>query len=102
VRAATVAAAEIPPEVRQALQARVEALSPISISWTRQLGSDMSLRDWLKMVKYELKKRFYLDPSRGYAVCRREEVTRTGQTATVSEMSNFVKFDEPEIWLPKR
>jgi len=56
----------------------------------------------LELEDKELKKRFYLDPSRGYAVCRREEVTRSGQTATVSEMSDFVKFDEPDIWLPKR
>lgn len=266
--ASTVAAAELPPEVRQALQNNVQALSPISVSWTEQLASDMPVQDWLKMVNDEsyvdefelvratyawqdgmsyshvwqnkaditdvafldangevrtrpdakldnlprmviheeracdlkrvfvgtfeeattgtamvpvlfvdsfdapkiyasetyiffdplyfreagfvlprtagmhrsgakslplalieegarvtkveemfldgqkcvlleledkdLRKRFWLDPTRGHAVCRREFVMRSGQVAEVSRMTDFAKFEKPDIWLPKR
>lgn len=56
----------------------------------------------LELGDKDLKKRFYLDPTRGHAVCRREFVTRSGQVAEVSKMSDFAKFEKPDIWLPKR
>lgn len=46
--------------------------------------------------------RFFLDMSRGYAVLRREEETPSGQRTTTSELSAFLKFQNPDIWLPQR
>ena len=66
-----------------------------------------TLLDGQKCVLLELedkdhKKRFYLDPTHGHAVCRREEMTRLGQVTEVSRMSDFTKFAKPDLWLPKR
>ena len=58
VCASQVAAVEVPPQVQQALQRNAEALSPVSISWTQQLGSDLSVQEWLKKVNLE---GFYVD-----------------------------------------
>jgi glutamine amidotransferase-like uncharacterized protein len=55
----------------------------------------------LELEDEDLKKRFYLDPSQGYALRRREEVTRSGQPVTLAIMSDFVKLSDPDIWLPK-
>ena len=56
----------------------------------------------LELEDKDLSTRFYLDPSAGYALCRREEVTRAGRLALVSAMSDFVQFHHPDICLPKR
>jgi hypothetical protein len=54
----SIAAGEIPPEVRQALQRNAQGLSPIRVSWTQQLGSELSIQEWLKKVNLEA---FYVD-----------------------------------------
>ena len=56
----------------------------------------------LELEDKDLNTRFYLDPACGYAVCRREEVTRSGQLAVISTASDFVQFRDPDIWLPRR
>jgi hypothetical protein len=48
------------------------------------------------------RKRFYFDPSREFAVHRREELTPAGQRLVVAQMRDFVRFHNPDIWLPKR
>ena len=48
------------------------------------------------------RKRFYLDPSRDFAVHRREELTPAGQPLVIAQMRDFVRFRNPDIWLPKR
>jgi len=53
----------------------------------------------LELQDKELVTRFYLD---SYAVRQREEVTRLGQLALVASMSDFIQFQDPDIWLPKR
>ena len=58
VCASQVAAAEVPPQIQQAARRNAKALSPISISWTQQLSSDLSVQEWLKKVNLE---GFYVD-----------------------------------------
>jgi hypothetical protein len=45
--------AQLPPAFTAALQKNADSLSPIAVSWTQQLGSSVSLQEWLKRVKLE-------------------------------------------------
>jgi hypothetical protein len=46
--------------------------------------------------------RIFLDPSLGYAVRRKEVRTLSGQLALEVDVQDFVKFSDPDIWLPNR
>lgn len=46
--------------------------------------------------------RFFLSPSRGHAVVRREYLAPSGQTFSVAEMSDIVQLHDSDLWLPRR
>jgi len=48
-----VRAGDLPTEIRDALERNARALSPVTVSWTEQLGSSLPLQQWLKKVKCE-------------------------------------------------
>lgn len=55
----------------------------------------------IELQDQNLRKRFFLDASRAHAVLRREELSESGQLTAVAEMRDFVKFSDPDLWLPK-
>jgi RNA polymerase sigma factor (sigma-70 family) len=55
----------------------------------------------IDLLSGEKKHRFWLDPSRGYAVRRHEVSALSLALALAIENSDFIRLTDPELWLPR-